>query len=236
MGLNEILALQREFSEKLDGLCKAPIAMSNEEAVLWQTDHQKYLKVKSENVESIPSIMESDVNDMFMKNRDVYYRFVESWYGMGIENYKIKLIRIKRDKSEISRDEAVKLIKQVKNTDFDVVDIQQKIQDFFNVFEEIIEAINSNEEWFDLYKASYIRGDGLVFNIASLDLFTWQLPSADTRQKNDYKTVAKIMTIYFFIEKIYKSPTMNNNVNPFNKIHDLNKIFSYYSFLKSNSV
>lgn len=238
MGLKEIRLLQRAFGEKLDDLCKRPLASSNQEVELWRTNHEEYLKVKAENVAYMPTEFEDEVDDMFIQTRDTYFEFIESWYGYGMQEYQEKLLRLRVKNSEISKDESILARENINNTDFDNVDIEKKIQDFFDIFENIVYAMKNNEEWFDLYKASTIRGDGLVFNIASLDLFAWQLPKADSRDKNDYQQLAKIITIFFFIEKLYKAEeSLNNDVNPFDKISmELDKIFAYYDYAKKTKV
>ena len=234
MGLKEVILLQREFSGKLDDLCTQPIAHSNEEVEQWQTDHQKYLNEKAKNVESIPTTLESGIDDMFTKTKDFYYSYIELWYSFGMENYQKQVLRLKKHHGEISEDEFRVLRQKVGTIDFDSVPIEQKIEDFFGIFEDIIDAIKNNKEWFDLYETSMIRADGLVFNISSLNLFAWQLPNADARNTNDYKQISKIMTIFFFMEKIHKrESSLSNDINPLDiATMQLDKILAYYNYAK----
>ena len=232
MSLKEAISLQKEFSTKLESLCERPLATSKEEAELWQNNHEEYLKVKSLNIQSVSSALFDDIDKMYITNKETYYDFVKSWYAFGWEQYQIYLLEQDEDLGLISGKEFSERKKVIKNTNFKETDIKTMVQDFFTIFELIINKMKNNEEWYELYKASRIRGDDLVFNISSLDLFTWQLPSSDTREINDYNTVAKIMTIYFFIENIYKNESSIMNDNPFNKaILNLDKILSYYNFI-----
>lgn len=237
MSLKKVMFLQKEFSGKLGKMCTKPTAHSSEEVELWQTDYEKYLAEKAKYVELIPTTLESDIDDMFIKTRDFYYSYINSWYSYGMESYQMQLLNLKYHHGEILKEELRELRQKVMTIDFERVSIEEKVEDFLGIFEEIIDAIKNNQDWFDLYKASFIRGDDLVFNISSLDLFTWQLPNADTRNKNDYAKVAKIMTIFFFFEKIYKNESsLSNGINPLDKVTmDISKILAYYNFTKEKN-
>lgn len=151
-----------------------------------------------------------------------------------MEQYQARILLQKRNNGEINKEEFQEQYKAIKKIDFQKEEKNKKIQIFFDIFESIIDAINKNKDWFDLCEASGIRGDDLVWNIASLDLFAWQLPSADLRHKNNYLELARIMTIFFFIEKLYKNKyELSNKTNPFDTIMNMDKIVSYYYFQKN---
>lgn len=233
MGLREVLSLQREFSDKIDMLCKRPVANSQEQVDEWQTNNVEYLKAKAKNVKPISNELENDIDILFSAHQATYLSFVESWYKYGFEESQMAILISKQKKGDISKEEMRKAYRKIEDIDTANISQKQKINYFFFVFENIIDAINEQKNWFDIYKGSSIRGDGLVFNISSLDLFAWQLPNADLRDKNDYKQIAKIMTIFFIIEKIYKNEhSLSNDINPFDKLMNLDKIVSYYKFLK----
>ncbi len=236
MGLKEVLSLQRSFGEKMDALCKRPIANSQEEVDKWQKNNIKYLQAKSKNVKPIPSALENDIDMLFEEHKKTYYSFVESWYEYGYKDFKKAILLSKFEDESISdnsKEEMRNEYKQIKDEDIVNTSQDEKINYFFFVFENIIDAIKEHKNWFDIYKGSGLRGDGLVLNISSLDLFAWQLPNTGLRNKNNYKEIAKIMAIFFFIEKIYKNEySLSNEINPFDKIMNLDKIVSYYYFAK----
>jgi hypothetical protein len=234
VSLEDALLSQRTISEKFEDLCKTPMASSAEEAQHWMANHKEFLEAKAKNVVTMPRELENDVDTMFVQSRDIYYDFIESWYDFGMGRYQKNLIYQKQKSLEINGDEAQERYEAIKKIDFQKAQKNKKIQDFFDIFESIIDAINNHKNWFDLYKATNIRGDGLVWSIASLDLFVWQMPSADFRDKNNYCELAKIMTIFFFFEKLYKNEfQLSNQINPFDKLMNLDKIVSYYYFSKN---
>ncbi|MDX2426920.1 MAG: hypothetical protein QNK15_11780, partial [Cycloclasticus sp.] len=73
-----------------------------------------------------------------------------------------------------------------------------------------------------------------VWIISALDLFFWQLPFSDNLNINDYPKLEKIMTIFFFFEKLYKNSSRldSEEIDPFSVLSDLEKIVSYYDFSK----
>jgi len=233
MGLREVLSLQREFSDKIDGLCRRPVANSQEQVDEWQNNNIEYLKVKAKNVKLMPKELEDDIDILFEEHQSTYQSFVESWYEYGFRDFQKAILILKQKNGDISKEKMREDYNKIEDVDIASINEEEKIGYFFFVFENIINAINEQKNWFDIYKGSGIRGDGLVLNISSLDLFTWQLPNADLRDKNNYKKIAKIMIIFFFIESIHKNEhSLSNDINPFDKIVNLDKIVSYYKFLK----
>lgn len=210
VSLDDIFLSQRIMSEEFEALCVRPIASSQEEVKSWLANNEEYLRAKAKNVAPLPLELESKVDTIFEQNRDLYYFFVEDWYD--------------NRQSYLANEEI----------DFHKVERDKKIQDFFDIFESVIDAIINHKNWFDLYKCANIKYGTMVWNIASLDLFAWQLPSADFRHKNNYLELAKIMTIFFFFEKLYKNESqLSNNTNPIDEIFNLDKIISYYYFAKN---
>lgn len=60
------------------------------------------------------------------------------------------------------------------------------------------------------------------------------MSNADLRDKNNYCELSRIMTIFFFFEKLYKNEfQLSNDINPFDKLMNLDKIVSYYYFSKN---
>lgn len=236
MGLKEVLSLQRRFGERMDALCKRPIANSQEEVDKWQKNNIEYLQAKSKNVEPIPSVLENDIDMLFEEHKKTYYSFVENWYEHGYKDFKKAVLfsKLKDENiSDNSKEEIRNEYKQIEDEDISNASQDEKINYFFFVFENIIDAIKNHKNWFDIYKGSSLRGDGLVWNISSLDLFAWQLPNADLRNKNNYKKIAMVMVVFFFIEKIYKNEySLSNKIDPFDEIMNLDKIVSYYYFVK----
>lgn len=234
MGLKEVLGFQKNFN--IDELCKRPIAKTQEEVDEWQKNNVSYLKVKAKNIKPLSNDLENDVDEMFKEHEEVYFSFVESWYKHGFKGFNKALLMSAQKNGDISKDKMREEYEKIENTNLESVSTAKKVDFFFFVFENIIDSINKKKNWFDIYKGSAIRGDGLVRNISSLDLFAWQLPNSDLRNKNNYEEVAKIMIIFFFIEKIYKrEDSLSNNINPFDKIMFLDKILSYYYYLKEKT-
>jgi len=233
MGIQKVLGLQRRFSDEMDKLCKKPIVNSQEQVKEWQSKHIEYLKIKSQNIMSIPDKLRSDIDEMFKEHEETYISFVEHWFQYGFADFNRTFLIAEQKNGNISKEKMREKYKKIQNTNVESISRTKKVDYLFFVFEKIIDYIYNNKNWFDLYKSSSIRGDGLVLNISSLDLFAWQLPNADLRNINNYKEIAKIMTIFFFIEKIYKNEScFSNDTNPFNQIVDLDKIVSYYYFAK----
>jgi len=236
MGLEEVFTLKRKISDKVDVLCKQPTANSQEQVNEWLDNNITFLRAKAKNVKSMSSEIENDIDILFQECQTTYYGFVEDWYEYGYRDFEgAKLLQILRNNniSDVAKKEIRNNYKKLQTINIDNVSQNDKINYFFDVFENIIDSINKGQNWFDLYKGSRLRGDDLVFDISYLDLFAWQLPNIDLRNKNDYKKIAKIMTIFFFIEKIYKKEySLSNDINPFDKIMNLDKIVSYYYFSK----
>jgi hypothetical protein len=236
MKLAELFDTMNKVQDKIEILCKHPIAASIEERNEWLDDNKKHLTKKAKNVRTMPLELEDSIDTLFQESKATYFRFIVAWYESGYKSFETgKLRGLLKDKNinDKARDEIRGKLDELQTIDYNSISIEDKTNYFFNLFEQIIDTINSGGNWFDLYKSSKIRGDGLVYNISHLDLFAWQLPNADPRKKNDYKTIAKIMTIFFFIEKIYKYGFgYSTNLNPFKKISALNNIISYYNYIK----
>jgi len=233
MALNEILKQQREFSEILDKLCRRPTATTEKQLNKWQENNIEYLKAKQKNIETMSKELESDIDVVFQEHKKYYYRVVENWHERGYkDSQKWNLLYMKKA-GEITQEKMIVEVEKIEKLDMSNVNTDEQIDRFFSIFEDIINAIKKEKRWLDIYKASNLMGQGLVSNMSSLDLFAWQLPSADLRDKNDYKKIAKIMTVLFFIEKIHKNKnSMTNETNPYDKIMNLDKIVSYYYLAK----
>lgn len=233
MRLTEIIKLQRQVSESLDELCERPRAKSQSEVELWERDYKEYLKAKSLHVNAIPNELLDDISILTVGSKTFYHSVIEGWHKYSFKNFKMFELMSMQKKGEITPNEMRALYKDFESKEYATIEIQEKISDFFLVFDKIIDAINTNtKDWFDWYKAGGIRGDGLVWNISSLDIFAWQLPAGDPKNKKEYFELAKLMTIFFLIEQLYKNDSLlNNDINPLEKL-DLHKILAYYNVSK----
>jgi len=236
MKLGDRIKLQQSVSQKVAELCTQPIASSQEEVNAWQNSPKLYLLSKAQRVASLPDAWLEEVDQMFTNSQDFYVGMVTSWYATGFENVSKALLRQQKQSGLISHEQMRQEFDAIKAMDVETVATEDKIRFFFDLFDALIEQMKNQENWYKLYQQSYLGplSERLVWNISALDLFSWQLPAADSRKIHRYKQIARIMVIFFFFEKIYKNASQlasGNETNPIDKIQELSKILAYHELL-----
>jgi len=239
---NDVTNMHQTLSKKIERLCKLPIARSQDEADYWQSNQIVYMQVKTDNINALPKNMEAEVDRVFAASLEFYREVISFWFKIFYED-------IHESKySELSKEENIHLEQEIKSIfgklNSKSVTIDEKTELFFNYFDLLVNKMKKNEDWFMLYNLTWIGkvSDRMVWNVGILDLFAWQLPCADTRKKNSYLELAKIMTVFFFMEQIYHNEHIfldryNNKVSilPFEEIYNLDRIFAYYEYVTSIS-
>ncbi|NDY73083.1 hypothetical protein DO021_15480 [Desulfobacter hydrogenophilus] len=233
MKIGDVMKLQQTLMPKIDELCTRPVASSQKQVDFWQNNHGAYLKEKAKRVLTLPDSLQNEVDQMFASSKEFYLNMVAVWYKSSHKSLSKTILMEQQRSGIISKEQMRKSFDKIKSIDVQSIGKDQKIQFFFEFFESLIEQIKNQKEWSKLYQISNLGllSDRLVWNISALDLCAWQLPLADTRNINDYQQLAKIMTIFFFFEKIYKNwfkLDSINDVNPFDVVPGLNKILAYY--------
>jgi hypothetical protein len=216
VSLSSTLKIIQELSENITSSCIRPAAKTKEELDLWNSDYEEYLKIKLLGVQPLSNNLKDQAELVLLQSQKFYSQLVELWHKSYFKDYlRFKLVQQKR----------VNEANQVRINDYSTLSYEEKLIDFFNAFEHVIDVINCKGEWFDLYSASGINGDGLVSNIDSLNLFVWQLPTADPLNKVSYLEMAKILTILFIAEKLSKKCSTSD-------MSDLKKLLSLYNHAK----
>jgi len=144
MGLEEVLTLKRKISDKVDVLCKQPTANSQEQVNEWLDNNITFLRAKAKNVKSMSSEIENDIDILFQECQTTYYDFVEDWYEYGYRGFEeAKLLQILRNNniSDVAKKEIRNNYKKLQKINIDNVSQNDKINYFFDVFENIIEQI-----------------------------------------------------------------------------------------------
>jgi hypothetical protein len=223
MKYETLVQRQKELSAKLDRLCTSPTAKTREEAELWLDDKLEHLKAKSKNVAPLPVELMQEVNEL-LEGSQMYYEALDAWYDR-IGSYKRWQLLNQKAEETISKEEYKNLVTKTKEHDYSAVSREQKIEDMFEVFEEIIQMQNNSDwgAWFLETNLSLI-GD-VVWNAGFIDMFAWQLPNADPENITVYRELASIMAIFFLAYRFAKKA--DDNENP---VHGLENILALYTF------
>ncbi len=223
MKYEKLVQKQKELSDKIDRLCTSPTAKTRQEAELWLGDRLEHLKAKSKNVAPLPAKLEQEVKELLEGSR-MYYEVLDAWYDQ-IGSYKKWQLLNQKAEGTITGEEYTDLNNAIKEHDYSAVSGEQKIEDLFEVFEEIIQMQN-NSNWGAWFLESNLNlvGD-VVWNAGFIDMFAWQLPNADPENIIIYQELASIMTVFFLAYRFAKKA--DDNRNP---VHGLENVLALYTF------
>jgi hypothetical protein len=225
--MKALAQIQKDLSDKLDGLCTRPTAKTQQEVDLWQSDKQEYLKEKSKNVAPLPAEWKQDVKELLEKSQ-MYYDLLDTWYDQFGDFKMMQLMRQKK-KGKLSEEEYKNLTHKIKEHDYGADSRKQKIENLYEIFEEIVQIMQNNSDWVELYRDSNLFWIGdVVRDISVIDMFAWQLPNADPEFEMVYRELASILAIFLLVARFGKRE--DDNRNPFEAVGGLDNILELYIF------